>query len=73
MYLKIEAGYRTYILRVTDIRNVSTGFSGKGWEIYIYYRCGVDTNTTICFDDKDDRDDALEQIYQAFITCGGMS
>ena len=43
MYLKIEAGYRTYILRVTDIRNVSTGFSGKGWEIYIYYRCLIKT------------------------------
>lgn len=72
MYLKIEANCRTYILRVTDIRNVSTGHSGKGWEIYVYYRCGIDTNTTICFDYKKDRDEVCEKIYQALIEWEGM-
>ena len=72
MYLKIKADYRTHILRVADIRNVSTGYSGKGWEIYVYYRCGAETNTTICFDDKKDRDEACEKIYQALIAWEGM-
>ena len=68
MYLKIEANCRVYILRVTDIRNVSTGFSGKGWEIYVYYRCGADAATTICFDDKNKRNEAFEKIYQALVS-----
>ena len=72
MYLKIKADCRTHILRVTDIRNVSTGWSVQGWEIYVYYRCGADTNTTICFDYKKDRDEACEEIYQALLAWEGM-
>ena len=72
MYLKIEADCRTHILRVTDIRNVTTGWSGQGWEIYVYYRCGIDAVTTICFDHKNERNEACEKIYQALITWEGM-
>lgn len=67
MYLKIKADCYTHILHVPDIRNVSTGWSVRGWEIYIYYKCGADTNTTICFDYKKDRDEACEEIYQALV------
>lgn len=72
MYLKIETGYHTHILRVTDIRNVYTGWSTQGWEIYIFYRCGADTKTTICFDDKNERNEACEKIYQALVAWEGM-
>lgn len=41
MYLKIETEYHTYILRITDIRNMSTGHDGYHYVIYIYYRCGL--------------------------------
>lgn len=72
MYLKIETEYRTYILRVTDIRNVSTGHDGTHYVIYVYYRCGADSDTTICCGSRDDRDEACEKIYQALLKWEGM-
>lgn len=72
MYLKIKAGYRTHILRVTDIRNVYTGIDGGCWVIYVFYRCGTDSDTIIRFDDKNERNEACEKIYQALIAWEGM-
>lgn len=72
MYLKIENEYRTCILRVTDIRNVSTGHDGNSWIIYVYYRCGTDSDTIIRCYSKDERDEVCEKIYQALIAWEGI-
>jgi DNA-directed RNA polymerase subunit RPC12/RpoP len=72
MYLKIETEYRTYILRVTDIRNVSTGHDGNYYVIYVCYRCGASIDSTLRFDNRDERDEACEKIYQALLKWEGM-
>ena len=72
MYLKIETEYRTYILRVTDIRNVSSGHDGNRWVVYIFYRCGTDSDTTIRCDSREERDEICEKIYQALVAWEGM-
>ena len=71
MYLKIKAGYCTHILRVTDVRNVYTGIDTGCWAIYVFYRCGADSKITIRFDDKKERDEACEKIYQALVAWEG--
>lgn len=73
MFLKIETDYRTYILRVTDIRNVSTGHDGNYYVIYVYYRCGADTDSVLRFSNSYERDEACEEIYKALIAWEGMS
>lgn len=73
MYLKIETDYyNTYILRVADIRNVSTGHNGNHYVIYVFYRCGTDSDTTIHCGSRDERDEICEKIYQALIAREGV-
>lgn len=72
MYLKIETEYRTYVLRVTDIRNVSTGHDGNHYVIYVSYRCGADCDTIIRCDSRDEQDEICEKIYQALLAWEGM-
>ena len=71
MYLKIETEYRTHILRLTDIRNVSTGHDGNHYVIYVYYRCGTDNDTIIPCSSREEREKVCEKIYQALIAWEG--
>ena len=68
MYLKIKSEYQTCILRIADIRNVSTGHDGHCYVIYVYYRCGADTDSVLRFSNSYERDEACEKIYRALIT-----
>ena len=72
MYLKIETAYSSCILCVADIRNVSTGYDGNNWVVYIFYRCGTDSNTVIGCDSREERDAICEKIYHTLIKWESM-
>ena len=67
MYLKIDLDFTSYVIRLSDVRNVNTGHDGSKYYLEVCYRTGTDHCTTIYFYRRDERDEVVDEIYEALI------
>ena len=67
-YLKIKVDANTYIINIPDIRNIHTGHDGSRVYISIFYRTGSNDYTTIRFYNYEQRDQVVEEIFDALAT-----